>query len=148
MAFKEASVQSACSNEEESATRSRLEEQSFGTHPEISTSIALGDAGEILEEGVAERRLPSSGVDVQNLATSGFIGEGEVELSVKSSRTTKSWVNGVRSVGGSNDNDLTWERKRRKREVSVVWSEKAVEDDEPRPSIPSMRASRVDTMEA
>ena len=113
MAFSEASVQRAWrSNTRRSSQRSFDATKARGearkeAHPQISSSVTLGDSSEVVQELISESRLPSSGVDVEDLSSSCFVGEREVELSIESSRSTKSWVDGVGSVGGSDDDDLT-----------------------------------------
>lgn len=105
------SVESTCSNR-------RVEGRT--THPQISTSVTFSDSSEVIKELIPESRLPSSGVDVEDLSTSGFVGEREVELSVESSRSTKSWVDGVGSVGGSDNDHLTCGRGRSRKGTSEL----------------------------
>jgi len=81
--------------------------QRKGAHPQIGSSVTLGDPSEVVQELVSESGLPSSGVDVEDLSSSRFVGKREVELSIESSWSTKSWVDGVGSVGGSDNDDLT-----------------------------------------
>ena len=45
-------------------------------------------------------------VDIEDFTTTGAVGQGEEHLTIKSAGTAESGIDGVHSVGGSNDDDL------------------------------------------
>src|ERR1700761_3628136 len=46
-------------------------------------------------------------MDINDCSTCIFVGQREVKLSIKTSRTTESRINGIRSIGCTNYNNLT-----------------------------------------
>lgn len=76
-------------------------------HPEICSSVPLRQMRELVLERLLDRRDPAGRVDVEDLASTLEIREGEVEFSIESSWSSQRWVDGVRSVRRSNDDDLT-----------------------------------------
>lgn len=61
-------------------------------------------------------------MDVEDLATTFEVGEREVELAVKATRTTEGGVDGVGSVGGADDDDLACEGGQRS-QLPQTWSD-------------------------
>lgn len=106
MALSEASVQSACG--ENNACQNPEHEQEVGsTHSEISTSVALCHVRQVVEKRRSEGRLPRLGVDLQDLASGELVRQREEKLPIEPSRPSKGGVDSVRSVGRSNDDNLS-----------------------------------------
>ena len=78
----------------------------LGTDPEIGTTVALGDVGEVVEKRAGKRRLPCLGVDLENLSPGDFVWEREEEFPVEAARPAKGRVDGVRPVGRADNDDL------------------------------------------
>lgn len=66
----------------------------------------MGVLGNCFEVNIL-RKLHVLSVDSQDLETTYFIGHTNVDLSVESTESTQGGVEGVRSVGSSNDDDMS-----------------------------------------
>lgn len=76
------------------------------TDPQVSTAVAFGDVGEVVEQRAGKRRLPRLGVDLEYFAPCGFVRKREEELAVEATGPTESRVDRIWPVGRTNDDDL------------------------------------------
>lgn len=83
-------------------------------------------------------------MDVEDLPACFAIRQGEIKLSIKTPGPSERWIDGVWSVCRAYDYDLAY---RRCAQYSIVQGH-AGRDNAPRPSIPSIKAKSVDTIEA